>query len=761
MPDYKPHYIASFEQDSGLDTYYEPFLIPEKAFPALEDAFCFRGRVLRRMGNDLLGRLRRVISVPVALDTQASGVSYTNADILSDPSFDLRATEPNAEIEAGTLGITVGAITFTDNGDGTLTGSAAGNSGTINYVTGALALTFNPALGGATDVDVDFSYFPSLPCMGLPTRELNTVNSEQLVAFDTKYAYRFQGGAFEELPAATPTTWNGSDSDLFWTTNFAADSSGNDFFWATNFNKSGTPDPIRYYDGTDWTLFAPIINGTNELHQARILLGYKNRLLALNTWEGATLAGSVNFPQRVRFSKNGSPTDQTTGWLDDESGKGGFIDAPTDEHIIGAEFIKDVLIIKFERSSWKVIYTSNEILPFAFQKINTELGAESTFSLIPFDRGVFSVANVGITTDDSVNVFRIDLRIPNIVFRFNNDHEGVKRIYGKRDYGLQLAYWAYPSGDTDAPFPDRILVYNYVNSTYAIFNDCYTCFGYYQRSSDLTWATLPYPTWSAWTDAWSSGRTQSAYPNVVGGNQQGYVSILNQGTFNSETLSITDILPGTPVQLTVPNHNLQSNRFVKVTGIIGSGSQNPEDLNGAIYRITKVDANNINLQLYNPSTGQFDNVSLSPGGTYLGGGKLTLLNNINITTKRFAPFYEQGAQARVGYFDFLVEKTTNGEISVDLFVDENSSIPINDPSISSNVGLVGDNILLTRADPLIPFQEQQQKLWNRIFVSTICQNFQLQFFYDDAQMSSEDINSSNFILHALVMYLTPNARLVQ
>lgn len=758
---YKPHYIVSFENESGLDTFYEPFLIPEKAFPVMEDAYAWRGRIRRRQGIDHLGRLRRVYSVPETLATQANGASYNNADILADANINVRSTEPNAEIEPGTLDITVGAVTFVDNGSGVLVGTPGTNSGTINYVTGALSLTFNPALGGATDVDVSFSYFPALPCMGLRTRELVTINDEQLVAFDTKYAYRFQGGAFEELPSATPTTWNGSDSDLFWTTNFSATSGGNDLFWATNFNKGGAPDPLRYYDGTDWTTFAPTINGSNELHQAAILLGYKDRLCALNTYEGANLAGAIHYPQRLRFSQNGDPTDQTNGWLDNVSGRGGFIDAPTDEHIISAEFIKDVLIVKFERSSWKVVYTGNEILPFVFQKINTELGAESRFSLVPFDRGVFSVGNVGITSDDSVNVLRIDLRIPDIVFTFNNDHEGTKRVYGTRDYSQQLVYWTYPSSNTDATFPDRMLVYNYINSTYAIFNDSYTCFGYYQRTSDLTWATLPYPSWSAWTDAWNSGKDQSAYPNVVAGNQQGFVSILNQGTFNAETLAITDITAGTPVQLTVPDHNLQDNRFVKVTGIIGSGSPNPDALNDVIYRVTKVDDDNINLQIYNPTTGQFDNVELQPGGTYLGGGRLTLLNNINIRTKRFAPFYEQASQARVGYFDFLLEKTTNGEVSVNLYVDENTSIPINDPSVSSNVGLPGDNIVLTRPDAQIPFQSQQQKIWNRLFVSTICQNFQLQFFFDDAQMSDEDINSSDFILHAMVIYLTPNARLVQ
>lgn len=758
---YKPFYISSFENESGLDQYYEPFLIPEKAFPTLEDAYAWRGRIRRRQGIDLLGRLRRVISPAVTLSTQANGAAYVKADILADAAINLRATEPNAEIQPGTLAITVGAVTFADNGLGVLVGTPGTNSGTINYQTGALTLSFNPALGGATNVDVSFSYYPFLPVMGLRTREIASINDEQLIAFDTKYAYRFITGQFEEFPSVLVVTWNGADSDFFFTTNYSSTGSGADIFWATNFNKGGTPDPIYYYDGATWVLFAPTINGANELHQARILLGYKDRLLAINTWEGANLGAAINYPQRVRFSQNGDPTDQVNGWLDDNSGRGGFVSVPTDEHIIGAEFLKDVLVIKCERSSWKLLYTGNELLPFIFQKVNTELGAESTFSLIPFDNGVFSVGNVGIVSDTADNVFRIDLKIPDIVFSFNNDNNGVKRVYGVRDYAEMLTYWAFPNSKENPTYPNKVLVYNYVNQTFAIWNDSYTCFGYFQRTSDLTWATLPYPSWSAWNDAWNSGKDQSAYPNVVGGNQQGYVSILNQGTSNSQTLSITAITPANPVQITSPNHNLQTGQFLKITGIIGTGSPNPDTLNDVIYKIIKIDANNFTLTIYNSTTQTFDNVSLAAGGTYLGGGEITLLNNINIKTKRFAPFYDQADQCRIGYVDFLFDKTTNGEVSVDLYVDENSSIPINDPSDVNNVGLMNDNVVLSRPDPGIPFQAQQQKIWHRLFVSAICQNFQLQFFFDDAQMSNEDINSSEFIMHALALYITPNARLVQ
>ena len=91
---YQPYYITSFENDSGLNTYYEPFLIPEKAFPTLEDAWVWRGRVVRRQGYSFLGRLLRDITLnSPTIPVTAS--PYNVADILAS----VRATELRAELK--------------------------------------------------------------------------------------------------------------------------------------------------------------------------------------------------------------------------------------------------------------------------------------------------------------------------------------------------------------------------------------------------------------------------------------------------------------------------------------------------------------------------------------------------------------------------------------------------------------------------------------------------------------------------------------
>ncbi len=106
--------------------------------------------------------------------------------------------------------------------------------------------------------------------MGLETREVTAltpqtqpIDAEQLIAFDTQYAYKFDNTlqAFVDIstykaPGSGSVTWTGSDSDFFWSTNYQ------EAFWATNFlpglhdttTSTTNGDGIRWYDGIAWAI---------------------------------------------------------------------------------------------------------------------------------------------------------------------------------------------------------------------------------------------------------------------------------------------------------------------------------------------------------------------------------------------------------------------------------------------------------------------------------------------------------------------------
>ncbi len=683
---YSPLYIAG--NSVGLVESREEFILPNDAYPVLQNAFVWRERIKRKQGYEFLdgdvnkSRLRRIL--PAGTSIGNTGASPWSFNLFTASS--VGAGETNKELQVGSVVITIsaGPIVFTDQGDGTLTSPTAGNSGTINYGSGAIVLTHTAGAGVATTAA--FNYFPSLPVMGLRTRETNNTNREELVAFDQKYAYKYVSG-WQEFIAGT--TWTGTDSDFFWTTNYWNDMAANPqkIFWVTNFSGTGG-DPIRYTNGTAWVNFAPQINVAGDvLAQCQAIIPFRSRLLVFNTYEGANLAGSVNYPQRIRWAAIGNPfttvsaiiaTVNATAWRDDLPGQGGYLDIPTSEDIISVGFVRDNLVIYCERSTWQLRYTGRSISPFQIEKVNSELGAESAFSTVQFDKSLVGIGDKGVVECDSWESRRIDVKIPDLVFQFNNDSNGTKRVHGIRDFIQRLAYWTYPYVPGDAPnttYPNRRLVYNYENDSWAIFTDSLTTLGTFQPSEARTWATSTFP-WSAANFQWNYDRP-AGIPAIVGGNQQGFVLYLDSIATNDSSLTITNITGNTTTAtvITSPNHNTPTGTVIKITDI-PTGTPFASSLNDQIFGIVVVDANSFQLWKYNSTTLQFTDAQLDAAATYGGGGKIAIRDNFFIASKKFN-FVEEGQNIQMGFIDVLMDNTSSGAVTLNVYQDYNDSLPIN------------------------------------------------------------------------------------
>ncbi|MGD8327646.1 MAG: hypothetical protein PVF65_12085, partial [Sphingomonadales bacterium] len=476
----KSYLIAPYELGEQRDV--EPFLLPEAAFETLEDAYVWRGRVKKRWGENLVGATPLESRFRINLgNTDGAGAAAGNV--------------PGAIYKVGQM-FSIGTDTYTVNATGTPAATLTSGAGGITYntTTGAYVVA-----GAAATTAVYF--YPSEPVMGLATRENTGTNNEDIIGFDTQFSYRRVAQAWEVVGTAAADLWTGTNSQFVWTTNYRGANPYDTNLYATNFKaRNAANDGLKYLPSgaTAWTNQRPQLDsgaGTRFLDGCRIIIGFKDRLVALSTLE--TDGGAQTFPQRCRFSQNGDPTNNATSWLDDVPGVGGYIDAPTKEIIVTAALLKDRLIVYFERSTWELVYTRDNILPFRWQQIDSELGAESTFGIVGFDKQAVGVGNRGIHACDGSGVARIDPQIPDFVQEIQNANNGTERVYGIRDFGPEMVYWAYPDADLDPTFPNRVLVFNYVNQSYAIFRDSFTCFGHFYRESTLTWNDLGaiYGTW--------------------------------------------------------------------------------------------------------------------------------------------------------------------------------------------------------------------------------------------------------------------------
>jgi len=757
----------------GLVQSREEFLLPDDAYPVMQNAYLWRERILRKRGCELLGRLQRNLSAVSIGTISSAGAGVQTYSIFS--ILGLSGSEPNASIVPGTASnpivISIGAPivkTLTDNtGQGVFSISSAGRitSATINYSTGIVTLTFSGATG-VSAATLTASYYPSLPVMGISIRELQNSANDQTIFFDQKYAYNFNAvaNAFQEfLPG---TTWNaqhaGVDAvDFFWSTNYWVSqtpqfgTSNEKLFWVTNDTGAAgvTADPIRVTDGTTWFDFSPAnsqgqIDATNFLTGCLILLPFRGRLLALNTWEGPGYASALPHTNRIRWSTIGNPfiayaagPPATGSWRDDIRGQGGFLDIPTSEDIVAAGFVRDNLVIYCERSTWQLRYTGRTIAPFQIERVNSELGAESTFSAVQFDTSLVGIGDKGIVECDSYKSERIDVKIPDLVFGFESTNSAVERVHGIRDFVNRIASWTYVDASNEDVFPNKRLIYNYENDSWAIFRDSYTSIGNYQPQSGRTWLNTPLP----WVDIEWTWRDQSyGVPDIVAGNQQGFVEYLDVANVvtNDVSLYIQNITGSTgPTVITSPNHNLSSGDVVSLSGIPSSSSF--ASLNGMVFQIFWIDVNNFSLYAFDSASQLFSSPQVDGAGTYFGGGAISILDNFVIQSKKFN-FMDDGQNIQIGYLDILMDSTGTsnpGAITLNVYLDYDTSFPSN---------ILPQNALNTAVLPIQPdaffnstipttFAPSQSikgtKIWQRVYCATRGTFLTLIYTFSPAQMN--------------------------
>ena len=799
MAGYSPLYIS--KPETGLVRNRQNFILPNDAYPVLQNAYVWREQLKRKPGCQLLGRLQRSIpGLPLIGVTDGSGNFTGNLFTILIGLSLIKSTEKPTVVPGSVRIVVNGVQDYIESIpiDGTLS-NGIGGTGTINYSTGAFTILGSGA--PATNIHLyTFNYYPGLPVMGIRPRE-TTARNDQTIVFDQVYAYTFNAisNSFEEF-ATVPTTWNkqneGTDGvSFFWTTNYWTSGTANSpfsssnikLFWETNntgqFHQN--QDPPRITDQAKWVDFYPStfsqIDATNYLCNFLAMLPFRGRMVTFNTWEVASATdatGSLNYSNRIRWSTIGNPfipyaagPPATGSWRDDIRGQGGFLDIPTSEDIVSVGFVRDNLVIYCERSTWQLRYTGRSIAPFQVEKVNSELGAEGTFCTIQFDTSLVGIGDKGIVECDSYKSERIDIKIPDLVFQFSNVNNGPQRVQGVRDFEKRVAFWLIPLSGKYAPnviqtFPNQRLVYNYENDSWALFDDSYTSLGTYFIQSSATWLNTPV----AWIDYPFSWTYQPIGTiSLIAGNQQGFVEKLNKSTINDISLYIKNIVAygTTPTLITCPNHNLLFESIINISGIL------PNDpfvgLNNGVFQVNVIDSNTFSLSIYDPVDMEFSINQIDPITTsYLGVGYISVRDNFNIVSKKFN-FLEEGQSIQMGYIDVLMEATggTNpGAITLNVYLDYNdleSSNTLPQNRINNDISPSVPDTFFNSVIPTSPSNLNEKggtKFWQRVYCATRANFLTLEYTFSDAQMVG--IEQREVVqIDAQILWLRKSGRLSQ
>ena len=406
---------------------------------------------------------------------------------------------------------------------------------------------------------------------------------------------------------------------------------------------------------------------------------------------------------------------------------------------MSAEFIKDRLIVFFERSTWEIAYTGNDIQPFLWQKINTELGCESQCSTVPFDKEILAIGNTGVHACNGANVVRIDSKIPDEIFDIKDKELGVQRVAGIRDYFVECVYWSFPASNQDPNFvyPNKVLVYNYQNGTWGINDDTFTAFGYWEQDTSTTWAGSAPATWGETDSQWGSGEDQQQFRQVIAGNQEGFVlQIRADKARNAASMQITNIVLGSPYStLTIIDATLAIGDFILIENVTGI-----TNLNGNIYQIENINTSLNTLLIETPGA----------AGAYTGAGTAARVSNIVIQSKQWNPYDKIGCNVYLQKIDFAVQNTGEGggQVTVD-YAPSSSALSISD---SEPFTMMGTSILETSPYPLIPLEIIQERLWHAVYFQAegTCINITISMSFD--QMKVPAYALSDFQLEGLVLH---------
>lgn len=759
----------------GLVNNLPSWQTPEDSFVLLNNAYNFRGRIIKRFGADFIAKTG-------INDLQINANNRLGIQVGTLFAGSVSGTVPGSIFQVGQAFIingiqftvvTAGSVQQMLRTDG-IPGAATYDTTNGNFnITTVLEPNGTPVF-----------FFPSTPVMGLTIYETGPIDNEPTYAFDQQFAYTFNGTQW--IRSGTKV-WHGNDSDFFWVANWEDNVTGDTVLFVTNFNAS-TPtagandDPIRTFGfpTNTWADFIPYFRPNGGAPQTgafvsscQMIVAFKGILVLLGTIENDGSGNTTYYKNRARYSFYGSPFARNAWYepnqMDDGSGPpvvdnnneaagAGFVDAATEEAIVSCDFIKDRLIVYFDRSTWELAYTGNWEAPVTWQKLNAELGAQSTFSSVGFDQEILCIGATGVHSCNGSNVLRIDNDIPDEIFDVRFRSDGTKRIWGIRDYRAECVYWTIPEANENRSFiyNNKVLLYNYRNKTWAFNDDVITAFGYFEQQilGGEEWQDA-HRTWAASHIRWDDGSEQPGYRKIIAGNHQGYIFLIESDPDfgrNAAAMQITNIVnTGSVVDeyllelsLTIINHCITDGDYIALENIQGLAGITADNF---IVQTEFVDANTV-IALIDISGGNIT-------GNYTGGGVATRVSNYGIATKDFNPYVSQGKNVYISKVDFALLKS-----NAELLVDYN---PSNTPNLSMIEGadetgaLIGTGVLEFAAYPadIAPLEQYQDRLWHSIYLQVQGNCIQMVMSMTDTMIRDQAIAWSYMELQGMILHTAP------
>jgi len=340
----------------------------------------------------------------------------------------------------------------------------------------------------------------------------------------------------------------------------------------------------------------------------------------------------------------------------------GLIQFDTSDVLKMAIILGDVIVARFQRSDWTLEKTRDAFNPYFPRKIPSVLGTDAAFSVVQWNYEVKSLGKPGAITTDGRESVRFDNKVP--LFTSDDiDQSLFDLCYGGFDRinGQFLFSFRSNLSNLTPLTQDQVLVYNYEESTWSVFDQRFSVFGQTIQGQDLTWDEIDETQNPAWArmdeteEVWNRIGIEAVTQKTLAGDDLGFVYQINQD-YDDYFVDVTNITQASAAVVTVEPSAFQIGDrvvFVNVGGMDEINSMKGTVTAASLASIT-VDIDSRNFTAYTT------------------GGTVSKLINFEAQTIPFNPWRNQGRMINMSHVEFLVDSNA-GDMFVDFYIDEESS----------------------------------------------------------------------------------------
>lgn len=518
-------------------------------------------------------------------------------------------------------------------------------------------------------------------------------STKDLLVFDQNFLYKYNTstGIFVQVPfggsMAAYTGFNIPTKDLYISgTSYPTASNTQRFvFCGEGIQQNANGSAIFFYDGTNVKDFTDMTDNSNydaplegDLHSATYVLWFNERINFI-----VPLIGGVEYNQGTLYS--GIRTASGNGDKFDVAGSGLF-QADTYQNITGATLLGQIMIHNYDRMAYTMEKTRDAFNPYFGRAVPGVLGTNAKFSSVSWNETVRSIGRTGILGTDGRQNLRVDNKIPYFTAT-EMDQVDFNLTYGGFDRLNNQFLWAYKSSESDSDTQDAVLVGNYEENTWSVFDQRFSVFGQTDLGLNLTWdqidetsGNLSWKSWNTTEEIWDRIGLGSSVQKTLAGDDFGFIYELNQD-YDDYYTSISAITTGATTTLTVAAAGMITGDLVTISNVEGMTELNNFDEEENVqtkdlYTIISATSTSIEIDV--------DSTLFTP--YVLNTGNISKVISFSAETIPFNPYRSQGRRCFLSHVDFFIENT-GGSLLVDVFADQQTT------SFKSNVLIKPRNLV--------------------------------------------------------------------